>query len=112
ARPLDLRHLPSGAGGARGVQALARSQSPVSAALSPTVTRDDGAIAERRIVRIDWRKFRGVRRGHRLDHGEPAQPGTPRWITEPPDPRHVRRNLLEQFQPFSGEAVFKLSKSQ
>jgi len=31
ARPLDLRHLPSGAGGARGVQALARGPWPVSA---------------------------------------------------------------------------------
>jgi hypothetical protein len=83
----------------------------VSAALSPTVTRDDGAIAERRIVRIDWRKFHGVRRCHRLDHGELADPVPARWITEHPDPRHVRRNLLEQFQPFSGEAVFKLSKA-
>src|SRR5215813_13859338 len=47
ARPLDLRHLSPGTGGARGVQALARGQWPLSAALSPTVTRDD-AVTQRK----------------------------------------------------------------
>src|SRR5207245_2685916 len=40
ARPLDLRHLSAGAGGARGIQTLARGQRPLSAALSPAVTGD------------------------------------------------------------------------
>src|SRR5262245_20571963 len=52
-----------------------------------------------------------MRRRHRLDHRELADAGPARWVTEHCHTRHAGRNLLEQFQPFPGEAVFKLSEA-
>jgi hypothetical protein len=46
-----------------------------------------------------------------LYDGELADSRSARWITKYCYPRQARRDLLEQFQPFPGEAVFKLGKS-
>src|SRR5262249_28275328 len=53
----------------------------------------------------------GARRRYGLGHSKLADSGPSRGISNDRRPRHLRRNLFEQFHPFCGEAVFKLGKA-
>jgi hypothetical protein len=68
----------------------------------------DLAFHFRDIERIDRTHFHPERRRYGLDHGELADPGPSGGIPNDRRPRHVRRDLLEQFHPFCGEAVFQI----
>src|SRR5262245_36229738 len=63
------------------------------------------------IKSVDWLQFHPERRCYGLDHGELADPRASRGIPNDRRPRYMGRDLLEQLQPFSSEAVIKLGKS-
>ena len=56
------------------------------------------SAASRRLTGID---LHPERRRYRLDHGKLADPGGYGGIPKHRRPRHGRRDLLEQFQPFA-----------
>src|SRR5258705_7321497 len=63
-------------------------------------------------ARIDRNELHPVPRCERLDQGELADPSPAGWITNYRHPRCTRGNLLEQFQPFSGETVLELREAR
>jgi hypothetical protein len=58
-------------------------------------------------VAHDRNYFHAERRRYGLDCGELADPGSHGGIPNDCRSRHARRNLLEQLQPFSAQAVFE-----
>ena len=71
----------------------------------------DLALHFREVERIDRAQFHTERRRYGLDHRKLTDPGASRGIPNDCRSRHVRRDLLEQFHPFCGEAVLKLGKA-
>src|SRR3954469_17159650 len=73
--------------------------------------RSDFTLHFSRIAGTNEAKFHKVLRGHGLDDRELADAGNTRGIAKNRYPRHIRRNLLQQLQPFPGETVFELRKA-
>ena len=63
------------------------------------------------VTYIDRAHFQAKRRCHSLDHRKLADPGGRGGIAKHCRLRHARRDLLEQFQPFSAQAVVKHHKA-
>jgi hypothetical protein len=49
---------------------------------------------------------------HRLDHGKLRYPNAARRIAQHNDPRGARRNLEQQVEPLTSEAVLKLCEAR
>src|SRR5258708_25421928 len=75
-------------------------------AIRRTCEGRDGALDFIGIAYIDWIYFHSEQRGRALDDRKLAVSGALGGIPKNRYPVHVRRHLLEQFQPFPGCAVF------
>src|SRR5206468_11846535 len=73
--------------------------------------RSDFPLHFSRIAGTNEAKFHNVLRCHGLDNRELADAGDAGGIAKNRYARHIRRNLLEQLQPFPGETVFELRKA-
>src|SRR5262245_47308382 len=71
----------------------------------------DCALDLVRVAHVDWAHLQSERRRHCLDGAELTEPGRDGGVPKDGRPRYPRRDLLEQFQPFSTDAVFELDKS-
>jgi hypothetical protein len=63
------------------------------------------------VAHDNWGQFHCERRCHALYCGQLADPNRCEGITKNCHPRHVGRNLFEQFEPLDAQAVFKRGKS-
>ena len=66
-----------------------------------------GALDFGRVAHVDRAQLHPKRRRHGLDRAELPDPGGDGRIPQDRHPRHARRDLLEQFQPFPAQAVFE-----
>jgi hypothetical protein len=71
----------------------------------------DSALDLGRIAEVDRAHIHSDRARHGLNDGELPDPGGYGGITKDRRPRHARRDLLEQLQPFSAQIVFELNKT-
>ena len=71
----------------------------------------DGALDLAGVAHIDRAHLHAERRRHGLDDGELADPGGCGRVPKDRRARHARRDLLEQLQPFSRQAVFELHEA-
>ena len=60
------------------------------------------------VAYVDRAHLQPERRRHRLDGAELADPLGYGGVTKDRYPRHARRNLFEQLQPFPAHAVFEM----
>src|SRR6516165_4597029 len=82
------------------------------AAIRGTREGRDGALDLAGVVAyVDRAYIHADRWRHGLDDGELADPGRYRGISKDRRPRHARRNLLEQFDPFRTQTVFEQHKA-
>src|SRR5215212_10104251 len=71
----------------------------------------NGALDFGGVAHVNRAQFHGERRRHRLNGCKLTDPGRYCGIANNRSPRYAWGDLLEQFQPFAADAVFKLSKS-
>ena len=71
----------------------------------------DGALGLAGVAHVDRAYFHSERRRHSLDEVKLAGSGAKGSIPEDRRSRHARRDLFEQLQPFSADAVFEIHKS-
>ncbi len=71
----------------------------------------DGGLDLARVADVDRAQFHPHRRRHGLDSAQLADLEGVGRIPEDRSPRHARRDLFEQFQPFRADAVFEHRKT-
>ena len=71
----------------------------------------DGALDLGRVAHVNRAHVHANRRRHRLDNGELADPRCDGGVPKDRCSCHVRRDLLEQFQPFCTQTVFEHQKA-
>src|SRR6516164_9452829 len=77
----------------------------------PSEGRDGAFDLAGVVAYVDRAYIHADRRRDGLDDGELADPGRYRGISKDRRPRHARRNLLEQFDPFRTQTVFEQHKA-
>src|SRR5262245_2601487 len=80
-------------------------------AVGPTRERRDRVLDLVGVAHADRAQLDPKRRRGRLHGAELASPGSNGAISKYPHPRHARRDLFEQLQPFAAHGVFKRAKS-
>src|ERR1700730_19060141 len=71
----------------------------------------DGAFDLAGVAYVDWAHLHPNGRGHGLDSAELCNSGWIDGIAKDSRPSYVRRDLLEQFQQFCVQAVFRQHKA-
>src|SRR5207237_7359889 len=71
----------------------------------------DGFFDLASVAHIDGAQLHATRPRRTLDRGELAWPGCNAWVAEHCDIRDARRNLLEEFEPFTRYRIFIIGKA-
>src|ERR1700730_12673359 len=71
----------------------------------------DGALDLVGVAHVDWADLHPEQWCHRLDDGKQARSRTQGGIPQDSGSRHAWRDLFEQLQPFSANAVFEFHET-